>query len=234
MRIIDKNTDFYDYLQNIYRDPSLVFDRTDSFLLTKEIMCEHLYAGRLHSRRMTDRIPQSFLLLQICHEFWLFMVDITEQTDYGKPKDYAVELVTWWHNHNKPRRLIALDVVDFGYKVSGRLYRKWSDKRYDRDLVMERASILTNAVDTDDFRVVRSINKHTVYRGDNTTYERHIPLLKACGLAGLLDPMAVFLALEEYFSLEKSDSEQTESIGLTDKEKIGNHGFDVKTSFRGK
>ncbi len=31
MRIIDKNTDFYDCCQNMYRDNSLTFDRTDSF-----------------------------------------------------------------------------------------------------------------------------------------------------------------------------------------------------------
>ena len=39
MRIIDKNTDFYDYYQNIYPDDSLIFDRTDSFLLSKEDLC---------------------------------------------------------------------------------------------------------------------------------------------------------------------------------------------------
>ena len=48
MRIIDKNTDFYDYLQYMwgYYDSSS-FDRTDSFLLTKDEFCECL-------RRSTD------------------------------------------------------------------------------------------------------------------------------------------------------------------------------------
>ena len=42
MRIIDKNTDFYDFYQGIYRDDTITFDRTESFLLTKELMCEDL------------------------------------------------------------------------------------------------------------------------------------------------------------------------------------------------
>ena len=64
--------------------------------------------------------------------------------------------------------------------------------------------------------------------------EKHIPLFKACGIADYIDPLDMFLTFEEYFSLEKSSIEKTESVGLTDIEKVGNHGFDTKTSFRGK
>lgn len=41
------------------------------------------------------------------------------------------------------------------------------------------------------------------------------------------------ISLEEHFSHEKTSSERTTSVGITDKEKIENHGFDVRTSFRG-
>jgi hypothetical protein len=44
----------------------------------------------------------------------------------------------------------------------------------------------------------------------------------------------IYNAFEEYFSLERTSTERTESVGLTDKEKITNHGFDTKISFRGK
>ena len=46
MRIIDKNTDFYDYWQNVYKDDTFTFDRRDSFLLTKEILCSNLYTDK--------------------------------------------------------------------------------------------------------------------------------------------------------------------------------------------
>ena len=83
-----------------------------------------------------------------------------------------------------------------------------------------------------DFRVRKNFNSHTIYRGDNTNIEKHIPLLKASGLANEIDPIDIFTSLEEYFSLEKQSKERTESVGITDKEKAENHGFDSKASFR--
>ncbi len=53
-------------------------------------------------------------------------------------------------------------------------------------------------------------------------------------MAGCINPLDIYLAFDEYFSLEKQAQERTESVGITDKERIENHGFDVKTSFRGK
>jgi hypothetical protein len=67
MRIIDKNTDFYDFYQNIYRDNSITFDRTDSFMLTKDIICSKLnyqFNSKVNNKR--------FALLQVCNTFWLF------------------------------------------------------------------------------------------------------------------------------------------------------------------
>ena len=49
MRIIDKNTDFYDFYQNLYPDKTFTFDRRDSYLLTKDIMCDHLFVDKYWS-----------------------------------------------------------------------------------------------------------------------------------------------------------------------------------------
>ena len=97
---------------------------------------------------------------------------------------------------------------------------------------------ITNGSDCEDiirndFKIKNSINSHIIFKGDNKEIEKHIPLLKACGIAAGIDSLEIYLAFEEFFSLEKSSLERTASIGLTDLEKIGNHGFDVKTSFRG-
>lgn len=233
MRIIDKNTDFYDYWQNIYPDSSITFDRTDSFLLTKDIMCEHLHVARARSRFIKDELS-NFVLLQICNTFWLFLAEVTKVTDYDRPLDYTIELLASWKNYNKSRSMIRLDVVKFGWHV----YSVYRDDRhigvYDTSKLRSKPDTLVKSIDTNDFQVFDSVNKHTIYRGDNTQVEKHIPLLKACGIANCVDPLEVFLAFEEYFSLEKSSNERTASVGLTNLEKIGNHGFDVKTSFRGK
>lgn len=227
MRIIDKNNDFYDYLQGIYRDDSVVFDRTDSFMLTKDIMCEHL--NHSYNRR---RGSHTFVLLQICHSFWLFLLEITQKTDYDHPKDYTVNLITRWDNYDKPRCLVKLDIISFGLSLYRKDWYKLSEN--DQWALVDHIDDLIHAIDQNNYHVDVSINKHTYYSGDGSQKEKHIPLLKASGLANSIDPLDAYLAFERYFLLEKSSMERTESVGLTDKEKIGNHGFDVKASFRGK
>jgi hypothetical protein len=226
MRIIDKNMDFYDYLQNVYIDKSIVFDRTDSYLLTKEIMCDAL------KRRGDQRY--NFLLLQVCNTFWLFLIEILEMTDWYMPTKYSIELITNWKNYHKDRKLIDLSVIDFNLSVDHEL-RKGFFGDYDKSKIMSKQEILIQAVNNGDFKVYKCIDSHTVYYGSGagaTKAAKHLPLLKACGVADFIDPLEIFLAFEEYFSLEKSSNERTESIGLTDTEKIGNHGFDKKKSFR--
>ena len=225
MRILDKNTDFYDYLQNVYLDSTLTFDRTDSFLLTKELMCNHLYVRWTYSpRKDKDRKHHNFVLLQICNTFWLFFVEITVINEYDRPVDYEIELVTSWREYNKPRVLCDLAVIEFSYAIGGQisLANGWWSVGYDRDKVHEKMDILVQAVNTNDYKVKSRIE------------EKHIPLLKACGIASLVDPLDVYLSFEEYFSLEKTASERRDPIGSTNDDKITSHGFDTKISFRGK
>ena len=223
MKIIDKNTDFYDYYQNIYKDDTFTFDRRDSFVLTKEILCDYLEAFTyLSFKNQKFIIPLSYkpnyLLLQICHTYWLFLINITKVNDYGRVKDYEIQLLANWENINKPRKLCSLEVIDFRYFYSIDGVR---NENYIRD------------VNTNNYRTKREINKHIVYNGDKKV-EKHIPLLKACGIADCIDALKVYLAFEEYFSLEKSSSERREPLNTTDIDRIERHGFDKKTSFRGK
>lgn len=230
MRILDKNTDFYDYLSGIYRDDSIVFNRTDSFVLTKDIVCDHIWKSK-----SWDKSVYRFALLQICSTFWLFFLEITSADSFGKPTDYRADLIAKWKNYDKPRKMIQLDIVEPGFGTFLALgYRTGWKREYDRDAVMSKASVLVSAVDAGDYRVRGSIDSHIIYRGDNVQEEKHIPLLKASGLVPLMEPLDVYLAFEEYFSLEKQVLERTESKGITDQEKAENHGFDRKTSFRGK
>lgn len=217
MRIIDKNTDFYDYLQGIYRDSSITFDRTDSYVLTKEMVC-----SRVEDLYKRWQFSESHILLQVCNTFWLISFDVTKKDSYGEPKDYEASLVATWKNYNKSRALIKLDYICLGWR-SVRVSEKNSD-----------ANVLVQAVDTNDYRSIASFNNGRVCTGDRKWEDRHIPILKASGLAKCIDPLEIYLSFEEYFSLEKAASERTESVGITDKERIENHGFDIKKSFRGR
>ena len=76
MRIIDKNNDFYDYLQNVYRDGSITFDRTDSFVLTKDDICRRLTYVDSNYRKNISVGDANFVLLQVCNTFWLLLTSV--------------------------------------------------------------------------------------------------------------------------------------------------------------
>lgn len=224
MRIIDKNTDFYDFYQNIYRDNSLVFDRRDSYVLTKDIICNDIRLDRIWSieKKKWVNDNKSYMLLQVCNTFWLFKMNITKVNIYDRPEDYTIELLANWRNFNKERKLISLEVVRFkyfGYRVQ---------------VTTDR---MVDAINRNDYEVKDHFNYYTFYRGhiDRDREEvRHIPILKASGLAPYIDAHEIYLAFEEYFSLEKTSSERRDPLGITDVDKVESHGFDKKTSFRGK
>ena len=102
MRIIDKQNDYYDYLQD--SSDTLVFDRRGSFLLTKEIFC-----SRLNLRKYNYyKSPDCFALLQCGATFWLLLVSITKWNEYN-PLDYQIQFITTWKNYDKDRELLKFD-----------------------------------------------------------------------------------------------------------------------------
>ena len=222
MRIIDKNTDFYDYYQNVYKDDTFTFDRRNSFVLTKEIMCSYLPISSYWSWKLRKKTyaTHTYALLQICNTYWLFLIKITERDSLGRAKDYEVEFLMKWRNFDKPRKLCNLEIIDFYYhKVKKDSYNKIND--------------YVKNIDINNYEIIRTINKHIVFNGAEKVI-KNIPLLKACGIGNCMDAHETYLAFEEYFSLEKTSQERRDPIGTTDIDKIESHGFDKKTSFRGK
>jgi hypothetical protein len=235
MRIIDKNTDFYDYLQNTYPDKSTTFDRTDSYLLTKDMMCGYLCDYWRNPREY------EFILLQVCNSFWLFLAQVFREPDpmgsvyLRRITDYTPELLATWKNYDRKRELIKIDIVDFSLSVSSQYHsHNKGHWQFDRDLVFKVTPTLQRAIDTNDYRAIGSVKDCEVCLGNGQWVKKHIPILKASGLAPLIDPLEIYLSFDEFFSLEKSSTERIASVGITDVEKIENHGFDKKTSFRGK
>ena len=224
MRIIDKNQDFYDYLQD--STDTLVFDRRNSFLLTKEYFCRSLSIYRYRDSKYR------FILLQCGSTFWLFIVTITKCNSYGSVEDYEVELLTTWKNYDKSNELLKLDMIQF--KNSYKMYEyRTRDFVYDR--IKENVDDLVSAINRNDFSVETNMNKYINYVDYKCSYkkeEKTLPLLKACGIGNILDPQQIFCAIEEYFSTEKMKLETTEAKGTTNDDKITMHGFDTKTSFR--
>lgn len=227
MRIIDKRRDYYDYLQEVYRDDSIVFDRTDSFMLEKSSIASFLLGERVGSCH--------FILMQVCNSFWLFIVQVTNVDKNGVVTDYDINLLVTWKDYDKPRQLIKIHYIEFKIGITYK-FKTWNKKmrrsEWNVDDIFKDAKVLKNAVDTNEYNLERELSKFDFWNQDGSFVEKHIPILAASGIAALVDPLDIYTSLEEYFSLEKQSSERRESVGLTDKEKVENHGFDTKRSFR--
>lgn len=228
MRIIDKNTDYYDFYQNVYRDNTFTFDRRNSFLLTKQIVCDNLDTDGRWNYKTKKREPKKFnyALLQICNTFWLFLIEVTDfKRDYGfiKPLNYNIQLLASWKDFDKTRQLCSFELIRFSYY----------NIKDTKDAICKNINNLVDAIKINDYKIRRRIDRYGIYDATGRV-EKTIPILKACGVANLIDAHDIYLAFEEYFSLEKTVSERREPVGTTDIDKVESHGFDKKTSFRGK
>lgn len=221
MRIIDSNKDYYDFWQNIWRDDSVTFDRRDSYDLSKEefasAFVDESYRWSKHAMKYRgDSDKHKFVLLQVCNNFWLFDLFITKTVSTGICKDYELHLIETWQDYTRAAELIRLSAI--------RCY--WFLR-----------SDATNAIKRGEYKVEKVFNEFSNIKSQGVGFTkdvRHIPILKNIGIAAEVPAEKIFLALEEYFMTQKRNMERTESVGLTDIEKVTNHGFDAKTSFRGK
>ena len=231
MRIIDTNHDFYDYLQD--STDTIVFDRRNSFLITKDYLCSNVSSINQFEWNRHKYVHDDFyrfILLQCGATYWLFLMTITEYNSYSI-KNFQLELLTTWKNYNKPRVPIKLIEVEF----SKNMYISYKSNTY--TMIHNNIQTLKNAVDNNDCKVKSNLSyyKNSIPYKNTFKYEiKDIPILNACGIKDFIDPVDIFTAIEEHFSLEKTESERIEPIGATNNDKIVMHGFDTKVSFRGK
>lgn len=226
MRIIDKNRDYYDYLADPTDD--VVFDRRDSFLITKDYMCE---AFR-YSRRFSDH--SKFILIQVGASFWLLVAHMTKFDSYDNPTDFILEFIDSWKNYDKPN--VLMDINTIMLKHDYFIY-DYHTHGYDMNKVREELPKIRDMIDKNDFVKLTDLNSAVSTRwnkNDLIRTELTHPILVASGIPNFIPAEDMYYAIEEYFSIEKTNSEKTVADGTTNNDKIRNHGFDTKTSFRGK
>jgi len=231
MRIIDSQYDYYDYLQN-YTD-TIVFDRRGSRVLTKEDVC---HALSLYN----DRTDKYLLLLHCGATYWLILATITEKEKsyWGTrvtPKNYDLKVLSKWSDYSKKRELISLDVITIpSWKM--KIYADIFSHEVVEEAVIKYMDEIKETIRINDYNsstICDAYFKRWDYTAQKYVEQYQPPLLKACGISSIIEPMEIFVAIEEHFSLLKSEAERTEPLGATNDDKIIMHGFDTKTSFRG-
>lgn len=204
MRIIDRNTDYYDFYQREYPDDYLVFDRRGSTIVNnKTINWMVQYAD--NRRAYVDQKDESrivYLLLESGYDKWVFPVMYKYSHEFGI-EITEIGVKQWKAYSSNPSRMILsiiqipwLDIVKIASKRNHDILQLVKEGHFTRLNMIEN------------------------------------PILGAGRLGGRADPFVLYNSIEDYLSFMKTSSERTESVGLTDKEKIVNHGFDQKRSFR--
>ena len=204
MRIIDKNKDFYDYFQEY--DSDIVFDRRDSRILSNE----ELNVWSLYNRYKSEFIDKYFLL-QIGYTNWLILAKPTniDKDTYGyfTVNDFSLELVEMWKDYNKS--------VDFKF---GEITTRYTLEYITSKKFNHKTALI------DDIKLGN-------FEYKNNFTEKSPIVLNKTKLPSILNAQDVYLAIEEWLSHKKDDVVHD---SMTDKEKIVSHGFDTKSSFRGK
>lgn len=228
MRIIDKQNDYYDYLQD--NEDTLVFDRRGSRSLDKAEIKDVI--NRVYDSYY--RVPHVFLVLQCGASYWLLFVEgtnIKDRTGYCGPAkvvgNYNIWILSRWKEYNQPLKLLSLQAIQFN--------QIWKYKIYDIDYHRQKVSrtlVSDNLIKSSDELRDAVIHKDYVVYQDFS--KKGYPLLKGSGIPNVVSPEEIYNAIDEYFSLEKTAAESTTAKGTTNNDKIKNHGFDTKTSFRGK
>ncbi len=208
MQILDKNKDFYDFYQNIYIDKTYTFDRRKSVYFHKEDWNEIFYNNERNYIYYVLQVGYSRYLYKITYlgvsTGWIIRLD-----------NYKVELVKYWKNYD--------NLVDFEFGIAEELrnYGYKNDYRYDRSRY-EKQSI--------DSLYNTKLLKAYLY--DSRLKDRSYPILCESGIASCTDSHQLYMDIEEWLSAQKERELRIESKDITDKQKIVNHGFDTRESFR--
>lgn len=185
-------------------DSDIVFDRRGSRILTNE----ELNVWLLWSRHKAE---DKYFLLQIGYTNWLILAKPTKinRDGYGgyTIEDFSLELIEMWKDYNKS--------VDFKFGEIKTYYTM----EYVTSKKFNHKTALIDDIKLGNFE----------YKNNFT--EKSPIVLNKTKLPSILNAQEVYLAIEEWLSHKKDDIVHD---SMTDKEKIVSHGFDTKSSFRGK
>lgn len=209
MRIIDKNKDYYDYLQCY--DDNLVYDRRGSIILTDEDIC-NLWSG------WHNDFSDKYLLLQVGYSYWLILAkcESTAVSISNCPQciEYSLELVDYWKDYNHFDKL-HFGTVKKDYSVEFMFSKKFDWK-----------SNLINDIKMGNYEYVKDFTVDIYKKIENINLIFH-----NIKIPSIVKAEDLYNAFDEYFSHLKDD---VKVDNMTDIEKVESHGFNKKTSFRGK
>lgn len=210
MRIIDKYKDYYDFFGHKSEDKTLVYDRRGSTPLNKETVLFHIYRySRDNSVTFGLQAGFKLFILEAIH----LQADYDPKTRKLQYVAGDLQLVDSIDNFNwagQPLQFVDLKLPYTRFNNRWYTYRSAWDRSYQNQL-----------------KTVPVMRKKDNGQPDEPLAEK--PLLCDTAIPALIPPFEIYKNLEMYISSLKT--EKTVDIATND-EKIINHGFDMKSSFR--
>lgn len=215
LRIIDKNKDYYDYFAHqVDSDDGVTFDRRGSIPLQHEdffnILSKHVKEHKYHQHLywFSPKEPVEYnKLFAVRAGIALFLIGLKldiDETDFRNCilKSYSMELIKTFEDFNYRGKVLDIVSVECEKYHLHALNKKNLENIKLTELTMRHFGL------PDGFYILKNI-----------------------GIPAMISPEKIYYGMETYLFSLKNDKD-CESTGLTDCEKIVNHGFDKKTSFR--
>ena len=205
MYIIDSNKDYYDYVSHIYGlDKKIVFDRRGSTRIESKDLVD------LRETRYYGGKTQ-FILLETGMVQYLLKLDNIVVTDENKPKNKHIDLSAY--QHVKSFDVEIVDKFEDHKNVTGcpiairSVHNSWRSYHYIKQFPTEYK----------DYKITNDI-------------ELDLPILASTCITKIIPAEEIWKNICNYISSLGNDKDVAQA---SDIEKIVNHGFDKKESFRG-
>jgi len=206
MYIVDRNTDFYDYLSKIYGiDKGIIFDRRGSERIDDEFLSsgiDSVNSVNYHYSSWRSTSKEGWFVLEIGTIQYLIKIFDVENKKDESFKSCKMKVLRVFNNN----------INQYGFPISIKKIRiPWIWGRKEEEFIKNGK-----------FKELVKIDY---------TYKTIInPILAKTQLTKLIDPEEIWKSLANYISSLNNDKDI--SIPMTDVEKAINHGFDKRTSFR--
>jgi hypothetical protein len=209
MYIIDKNKDYYDYLKGTYGiDKTIVYDRRGSIVLSNQYIIDYL-------RKEYHRLESiEHFILEIGDKQYLFSAKLYYKKEgflYVSTNGvFNLEKIFNDNKHyfEKEITIVSCNLENFHYSYNF-MYKGYKVKEFNYSS-LSWADVLIN-----ENRLEQKI--------DN-------PILSNTCIPHFIPAKDIWISLMNYISSKYND--KTIDIKNSDVDKIVNHGFDKKTSFR--
>jgi hypothetical protein len=204
MHIIDKNKDYYDYLQKIYgRDTTITYDRRGSKVLSNQALWELIAP----IERYYNKKDGALFVLEVGYTQYLFRAFVLfskplKYTMVSMPCNGRIELVHIFEDHkhyfDAPMTLVSA-------RGANSFWYSWKPKKSPQVWNYSELNVDTKLAIPN-------------------------PILKGTTLPSWVDAQKIWIGLSNFISAKYND--KTIEIVNTDVEKAVQHGFDKVSSFR--